>query len=103
MVGDLTSSASYKTMLGRMCLGAMLLGQQLTKSSHHSMSYVPILSILLSSVTLVWLLSVVAYGDSSTMSQAEGPLEQIHAFYWEMGPMSFLSPNHYLYNILNNK
>ena len=31
-------------------------------------------------------LSVVAYGDSLTTSQAEVPLERIHAFYWEMGP-----------------
>ena len=33
-------------------------------------------------------LSAVAYGDSSTMSQAEVPLEQIHVFYWEMGPFT---------------
>ena len=30
-------------------------------------------------------LSAVTYGDLSAMSQAEVPLEQIHAFYWEMG------------------
>ena len=33
-------------------------------------------------------LSAVAYGDSLTMSQAEVPLEWIHAFYWEMGPFN---------------
>ena len=31
-------------------------------------------------------LSAVVYGDSLTMSQAEVPLEWIHAFYWKMGP-----------------
>ena len=59
------------------------------------MSYVlllsrPSLSRPLSSETLVWLLLVVACGDPSTTSQAEVPLEQIHAFYWEMGP--FIPP-----------
>ena len=82
-------------MLGRLCLGAMLIGQRLTKSTRHSMSYILLLSRLvlsrpLSSETLVWLLSAVAYSDSSTMSQAELPLEQIHAFYWEMGPFTTL-------------
>ena len=38
----------------------------------------------------VWLLLAVAYGDSLTMSQAEVPLEWIHAFYWELGP--FIPP-----------
>ena len=57
------------------------------------MSYVlllsrPILLRPLSSETLVWLLLVVAYGDSLTTSQAEVPLERIHAFYWEMDPFS---------------
>ena len=33
-------------------------------------------------------LLAVAYGDSSTTSQAEVPLEWIHAFYWEMGPFT---------------
>ena len=33
-------------------------------------------------------LSAVAYGDSSTTSQAEVPLERIHVFYWEMGPFT---------------
>ena len=28
---------------------------------------------------------MVAYSDLSTTSQAELPLEWIHAFYWEMG------------------
>ena len=54
------------------------------------MSYVlllsrPILSRPLSSETLVWLLLAVAYSDTSTTSQAEVPLEWIHAFYWELG------------------
>ena len=35
-------------------------------------------------------LSAVTYGDSLTTSQAEVPLEWIHAFYWEMGP--FIPP-----------
>ena len=66
------------------------------KSTHHSaMSYVPLLSrpVLsrpLSYETLVWLLLAVACGDSLTMSQAEVPLEWIHAIYWEMGP--FIPP-----------
>ena len=89
MVGYLTRPASYKTMLGRVCLGAMLIGQQLTKLTHCSMSYIlllsrPVVSMPLSFETLVWLLLVVAYSDSLTMSQAEVPLEQIHTFYWEM-------------------
>ena len=42
---------------------------------------------LLSSETLVCVLAV-TYGDSSTTSQAEVPLERIHAFYWEMGPFT---------------
>ena len=50
---------------------------------------------LLSSETLVCILAV-AYGDSLTMSQAEVPVEQIHAFYWEMGlfipPFAILKP-----------
>ena len=55
------------------------------------MSYVlllskPALSRTFSSETLVWLLSVIACGDLSNISQAEAPLEWIHAFYWEMGP-----------------
>ena len=33
-------------------------------------------------------LSAVTYGDLLTMSQAEVPLEWIHAFYWEMGPFN---------------
>ena len=36
-------------------------------------------------------LSVVTYGGSSTMFQAEVPIELIHAFYWEMGPFIFCS------------
>ena len=35
-------------------------------------------------------LLAVAYGDSLTTSQTEVPLEQIHVFYWEMGP--FIPP-----------
>ena len=35
-------------------------------------------------------LSVVACGDSSTTSQAEVPLERIHAFYREMGPFRIM-------------
>ena len=50
------------------------------------MSYVsllsrPALSRPLSYETLVWLLLVVTCGDSSTMSQAEVPLEWIHVIY----------------------
>ena len=94
-VGYLTRPVSYKTILGRLCLGAMLKGWQLMKSAHHSMSYIlllsrPVLSRPLSSETLVWLLSVVTYSDSLTKSQTEVPLEWIHAFYWEMGP--FIPP-----------
>ena len=41
-------------------------------------------------------LLAVTYGDSLTTSQAEVPLEQIHAFYWEMGqfipPFAVLKP-----------
>ena len=62
------------------------------------MSYIlllsrPVLSRPLSSETLVWLLLAVAYSDSSTTSQAEVPLERIHAFYWEMGPFMTKSAN----------
>ena len=65
------------------------------KLTRHSMSYVlslsrPILSRPLSSETLVWLLLAVACGDSSAKSQVEVPLEQTHAFYWELGP--FIAP-----------
>ena len=35
-------------------------------------------------------LLAVTYGDSSTTSQAEVPLEWIHGFYWEKGP--FIPP-----------
>ena len=82
-------------MLGRMCLGAMLIGWQWTKLTHHSMSYIlllsrPVLSRPLSSETLVWLLSAVTYSDSLITSQAEVPLEWIHAFCWEMGPFTCL-------------
>ena len=39
MVGDLTRPVSYKTMLGRMCLGAMLVGVVIDKvnSSFHEL------------------------------------------------------------------
>ena len=46
---------------------------------------------LLSSETLVCVsVSSCTYGDLLTTSQAEVPLEWIHAFYWEMGP--FIPP-----------
>ena len=53
---------------------------------HSAMSYVPlllrpVLSRPLSYKTLVWLLSMVTYGDLSTTSQAEVPLEWIHVIY----------------------
>ena len=69
------------------------LGQQSTELTHQSMHNVLLLSrpILLSYRLLrPWFvcLLAVAYGDSSTMSQAEVPLEGIHAFYWEMGPFT---------------
>ena len=66
------------------------LSQQSTRLTCQSMCNVLLLSrpILLSYYLLrpwyVCLLAV-AYGDTSTMSQAEAPLEWIHAFYWEMG------------------
>ena len=74
--------------------------------STRSMSYIlllsrPVLSRPLSSETLVWLLSVVAYSDSSTTSQAEVPLEQIHAFYWEMGPFTYLLLNAFIISHVN--
>ena len=52
----------------------------------------PILSRPLSYETLVWLLSAVTCGDSSTMSQAEVPLERIHGFFyrkWVRSPWVF--------------
>ena len=36
-------------------------------------------------------LLAVTYSDSSTMSQAEVPLERIHAFYLEMGPFNTIA------------
>ena len=90
MVGDLTRPVSYKTMLGRVCLGYPLARQSM-ESTHQSMHNVLLLSRpILSSYCLLrpWYvcLLAVAYGDSLNMSQAEVPLEWIHAFYWEMGP-----------------
>ena len=60
------------------------------------MHYVLLLSrpILLRSCLLrPWFvcLLAVAYDDLSPMSQAEVPLEWIHAFYWEMGPFTMIS------------
>ena len=59
------------------------------------MSYVLLLSRTallrpLSYETLLWLLSAVTCGDLSTTSQAEVPLEWIHAIYWKIGP--FIPP-----------
>ena len=82
--------ASYKTILGRVCLGGHATGAVINRVylSFHELCVIafktnPVKT--LSSETLVWLLSAVAYSDSSTMSQAEVPLEWIHAFDWEMG------------------
>ena len=72
------------------------------------MSYVlllsrPVLSRPLSSETLVWLLSAVAYSDLSTTSQAEVQLERIHAFYWEMGPFTLQSPSDQSIEVFRNE
>ena len=83
MVGDLSRPASYKTMLSRSCLGAMLVGlaiDEVDSSLCYELSR-PILSRPLSYETLVLLLLAVTCGDSSTMSQAKVPLERIHVFY----------------------
>ena len=65
----LSRPASYKTILGRSCLGAMLVGLVVDKVNYQSVvSYVPLLSrpVLsrpLSYETLVQLLSAVTIGD----------------------------------------
>ena len=74
-------------MLGRLCLGTMLVGSVVNKVNLSVCYVLCAITFKTSSVktlsyeTLVWLLSVVTWGDSLTMSQAEVPLERRHAIY----------------------
>ena len=74
-------------MLGRSCLGAMLVGSVVNEVDLSlcyelcAIALRPVLSRPLSYETLVWLLLAVTCDDSLTMSQAEVPLERIHAIY----------------------
>ena len=82
--------------LTRPCLAECVLGYCYWVGSRWDQLISPMCNVLflsrpiLSSYCLLrpWYvcLSAVAYGDSSTTSQAEVPPERIHAFYWEMGP-----------------
>ena len=80
MVGDLTRPASYKTILGRVCLEGHATGAAIdgVNSLFYELCAIafktnPVKT--LSSETLVWLLLAVAYSDLLTTSQAEVPLE----------------------------
>ena len=84
MVGNLSRPASYKTMLGRLCLGAMLVRLAIDEVNLllcYELCAVAFKTSSVKTFVLVWLLSVVTCGHSLTMSQAEVPLEWIHVIY----------------------